>query len=216
MTVPTAATALALAGAAATTTLAQDARFTIQQTTEADRYVLGAEFLGSLPAGATRLDVAWSDVRVELSGDAPITFDAWNPGYNNAIDGGPTLADADANPAVFWATMLGTTGSGLLGGPVPDSSNPLLVATFTYSGTFGALDPRLVGQNTVVFEGDPAAPFGLVQRYQGPNDQPGERSFEFALVPGQLPVEEIGFFVPAPGTIALAPFALAATRRRRK
>ncbi|MEO1534183.1 MAG: hypothetical protein AAFS11_01290 [Planctomycetota bacterium] len=216
MTSRTAAMAIALAGVSATATLAQDTRFTIQQTTEADRYVLAAEFLGSLPAGATRLDVAWSDIGFELSGNAPITFDAWNPGYNNALEGGPRIADANANPAVFDATMLGTTTSGFFNGPTPDSSNPLLVATFTYSGAFGALSPSLIGQNSIVFEGNPAAPFGVVELYQSAQNQPGSRSFEFAFLPGQLPVEELRFFVPTPATLALAPLSLVAVRRRRK
>ncbi|MEL7483725.1 MAG: hypothetical protein AAFN41_05150 [Planctomycetota bacterium] len=216
MTAPTAATAIALAGASATALLAQDARFTIQQTTEADRYVLAAEFLGSLPAGSTRLDVAWSDVHVELAGDAPITFDTWNPGYNNGLLGRPDRADAGANPAVFQATMFGIGLSTVFNGPVPDSSNPLLAVSFTYSGSPAALSMQLAGQNSVVFEGNPATPFGVIELYQSALNEPGTRSFEFAIAPGQLPVEEISFFVPAPATLALAPLCLMATHRRRK
>ena len=67
---------IAVAGSAA----AQDSIFTVQETTEADRYVIFAEFQGTLPSGATRLDVAWSDIGLEISDDVPVTFDAWIPG----------------------------------------------------------------------------------------------------------------------------------------
>ncbi|MEL7482988.1 MAG: hypothetical protein AAFN41_01420 [Planctomycetota bacterium] len=217
MTARTTATAIALAGGAASATLAQDTRFTVQETTEANRFVIAAEFLGSLPAGVTRLDVAWSDVNIELSGDAPITFDAWNPGYNNGLIGGPDRADAGVNPAGFTGVMFGTELSNIFNGPAPDSSNPLLAVSFTYGGSLAALDAKLVGQNSIVFTGGPlGAPFGFIEFYQNAQGVAGTRSFEFAFAPGRLPVEELDFFVPSPATLALAPIALAAARRRRK
>lgn len=207
----TAAFALALAGSAA----AQDAVFSIQETTDAGRYVVYAEFLGALPSGATRLDVVWGDVALEISGDAPITFDAWNPGYENFLSGSVVQADVAANPARFEASMFGTPTFDMFGGPAPDSSNPLLVATFMYAGSTAALRAQLDGQNAVLFEG-PGFPFGIVELYQTAQGTAGTRSFTFQIPFGQFPADQLDFFVPAPGAFAVAPLAFVAARRQRK
>ncbi|MEO0630217.1 MAG: hypothetical protein AAFY46_05760, partial [Planctomycetota bacterium] len=81
----------------------------------------------------------------------------------------------------------------------PDPSNPLDVATFEYAGGFDDLRLSLVGQNSAIF----SVAFGGVSLYQDVNGNPGELTWDVQ-------------YIPAPGTIALAPFALAATRRRRK
>lgn len=203
---------LGAAGAAA----GQDAVFTVQETTEADRYVVYATFFGSLPAGSTLLDVVWSDVDIVVAGDAPVTFDAWNPGYNNALTGGPTLTGNGTSTARFASTMFGTASVNIIGGPTPDSSNPLLAMTFRYAGSPGALSFQLDGQNSVVFEGNPAAPFGVIQLYQDAQGNPGNRSYREEFAFGEFPADQLNFFVPAPATVALAPVALLAAGRRRR
>ncbi|MEL6498285.1 MAG: hypothetical protein AAF937_05750 [Planctomycetota bacterium] len=206
-----AALVIAVAGSAA----AQDTLFSIQQTTEPDRYVVSAEFVGQLAAGVTRLDVAWSDVALQISGDAPISFDAWNPGYENVLDGGVRRADVGVNPAVFDATMLGTPAFNAFGGPMPDSSNPLRVVTFRYAGDPTALTAALVGQNSMVSDGDPAHPFGLPEFFQFSDGSAGSRTFEFNFLLGQFPAEDLRFFVPAPSAMLAAPAACILLRRRR-
>ncbi len=165
--------------------------------TAPNEYFLEADFTGDLPAGATAITTVWSDASFTLTGDAPITITGWNPGFNSALFGQPQITGNGTTEVTFSGVMpanpIGT----------PDSSNPLRVIDFSYSGSLFIFRGELVGQNSAIFSGDPANPFGTPVLYQDALGNPGALKAEFANV-------------PAPGAMALAPLALVVARRRRK
>ncbi len=194
---------------------AQDATFVVQETTQDNLYVVFAQFLGSIPANSTSLDTAWADTRFRITGDAPITFQGFNPAYRSDLFGDPEYTGDGTTQAEFQAIMLGSAVAPLLGSSGPDSSNPLLAASFHYDGSPQSLGFSLFGQNSAIFEGDPSSPFGRFELYLDALGNPGSLSFNTSVWFGQFPVEQIDFFIPAPGTLALTPLALIAARRRR-
>lgn len=187
---------IAFAGAASTAT-AQDLTVTIAPT-GGDNWEVTAEFNGTLPGAATTIDAVWSDASFSISGDAPITFGTgWNPGFSSALFGDPAITN-DGSNSVTW---VGVQPAAPLG--TPDNSNPLFVDDFTYAGDAAALSASFVGQNSGLFSGDPAQPFGTIALYQDAQGNAGELSFEIVIV-------------PAPASAALLGLGgLAAVRRRR-
>jgi hypothetical protein len=158
---------------------------------------LGAEFRSPLPAGATGVGTIWSDVSFRITGDGPITIDTttWNQQYDSFF--GPPVITGNGTSAV---TFVAIAPGPLLGGSF-DSSNPLSVMTFQYGGSASAFGFELVGQNSAAFTG--GGPFGLVLLYQDSAGNPGDLSFEVAVL-------------PAPGAAAVLGLGgvLAARRRR--
>lgn len=204
----------------ATPALAQDTVFSVRRTTDADRYVVLAELLSAVPPEAGRLDVVWSDASFLITGDAPVTFDAWNPGYRTQTFGDPIFSGAGTTAASFTGLMLGTGGANIFGEALPDDSNPLLVTSFEYQGDPSALTMELFGQNSIIFEDNPAEPFGDIRFYLDALGNPGTYTFGVQVLTTlgtqPVPVEDIAFFVPTPGTAAVASLvALAAVARRR-
>ena len=159
-------------------------------------WVLQAEFLGELPSSVTAIGAIWSDVNFSLRGDAPITITDWSDGFFSPIFGEPNIIGNGSTEVSFVGVQvafpLGT----------PDPSNPLDVIEFTYTGSILALKGELTGQNSALFTGDPAEPFGTILLYQDVRGDQGPLSAAFAQI-------------PAPATLALAPLTLVAARRRR-
>ncbi|MEL6497552.1 MAG: hypothetical protein AAF937_05915 [Planctomycetota bacterium] len=208
--------AASLAIASAGSVAAQDARVTIQETTEAGRYVVIAEFLGQLPPSANSFDVVWSDASFRLTGDADITFDAWNPRYRSDSFGDPFLVQNGRPEATFTGFMASTFVAGVFGELPPDSSNPLLVASFLFDGAIASLGFELVSQNSVIFETGAADGLPMVELYQDAQGVAGTRTLEATIGFGQFPADELSFFVPGPGTLTITSMTLFAARRCRK
>ncbi|MEL7485206.1 MAG: hypothetical protein AAFN41_12765, partial [Planctomycetota bacterium] len=134
----------------------------------------------------------WSNTQFGLAGDgSPITVATWNPAYNSSL-GEPSVPNNGTGQIEFY-------GSSNIFFNMPDPSNPLWVADFHYGGTIAALDLSLIGLNAATFE---LPPFSDVRLYQDDAGNPGELTFRIDIV-------------PSPATLALAPCALVAVRRRR-
>lgn len=189
---------VALSGVAASAS-AQDLIVTVDDLDGDGRWFVSAEFVSALPGATTAIGTVWSDTSFVIGGDgSDITIDAAsaNAGYTSAIFGAPVISNgANASfVAVMPAAPLGA----------PDSSNPLSVVEFDYAGNPGDLTFNLNGQNTGLFTGDPAQPFGTILGYLDVNNNPGELSFR------------VDILIPAPASAALLGFGgLAAVRRRR-
>ncbi len=191
---------IALAGAASTAT-AQDMIITVCEVTPGN-WDITAEFFGSLPVDTTALGTVLSDASFRVSGDSAINFgDGWNPSFVSSLFGPPTITN-DGTTSVDW---LGFSPAAPIGNP--DNSNPLFIDNFTYtwSGDNDSLDLELVGQNSALFTGNPAEPFGTILQYQDAQGNPGVLSFDVVIKP-----------IPAPASAALLGLGgLAAARRRR-
>ncbi|MEO1535139.1 MAG: hypothetical protein AAFS11_06215 [Planctomycetota bacterium] len=154
-----------------------------------DDWSISAEFLSSLPGPLVQL---WIDASFELTGDgSTIAFTEYNPAYDTTLGpaqvvNGPT-ASFIGNSNAFFGT--------------PDPSNPLFVANFDYDGAFDDIRLTLVGQNSFFAEGGGFD--GIFRLYQDAQGNPGELTWDVV-------------YIPAPGSLALAPVALMATRRSRK
>ncbi|MEL6497299.1 MAG: hypothetical protein AAGJ54_10980 [Planctomycetota bacterium] len=195
---------IALAGAAQS----QDMFVDIYATPIPNTYVIGAEFFGSLPNGATSIASIWADVGVELDGAGPnIDFFAFNPAYETSL-GGPVISNGPT------ATFVGNTN--LFFG-TPDPSNPLFVTAFTYDGPATDLSLDIIGQNSALFEG-PSQPFGIVDLYQDAFGNPGTLFIETRF-PGFLSVtlDQVPWIpTPASGAVfAMATVMLGNSRRRK-
>ncbi|MEO1583572.1 MAG: hypothetical protein AAFR96_03240 [Planctomycetota bacterium] len=191
--------AAALLAAAGTGFGQSDTIFRVIPIDDAGRWAITAEMniTADLLGGATGVAIVWADTGFELTGDgSEITIDAAsaNPGYTSAIFGSPDIANGPT------ATFVGVQPGGGLGSP--DSSNPLRVVEFDYAGDIASLGMRLVGQNNALFLGDPRKPLGDIRLYQDIDGNPGQLSFKIIIV-------------PVPATLAFAPIALVAARRRR-
>ncbi len=161
----------------------------------AGRYGITAELTGFNDQGFPVLCV-WSDTSFELSGDGSgITIDAAsaNPGYTSLLFGSPIITNGTT------ASFVGIQPSEPLGNP--DGSNPLSVVEFDYAGAIGALSLELVGQN-----------FGTWS-FPYPSGGPSPIAYQDSLGNTYFPIEIV--IVPAPATLAVAPLALVAMRRRR-
>lgn len=165
------------------------------------QWKIQAEFFGA--PGPGPITSIWSDASFNLgSTDGVFSNVDLNDGYDTSFLGAPIVNGEGTSLLEIRATMPG----GPLLGPDNDASNPLIVATFDYTGTtagiFSAIrngTTRLVGQNSIFFQ---QAPFGAVEFYQTAQDTPGSRVLEF--------------WVPSPGVLApLAGLGLIAARRRR-
>ncbi|MEO1534191.1 MAG: MYXO-CTERM sorting domain-containing protein [Planctomycetota bacterium] len=188
---------VALAGAASSVT-AQDLVICVDDLDGDGRWVVTAEFVGAIPGSATAIGAIWSDTSFRIDGDgSDITIDAAsaNAGYTSAIFGAPMINNGAS------ATFVGLQPVGLGN---PDPSNPLSVVEFDYAGNPNALSFELFGQNTGVFTGDPAQPFGTVLTYLDANNNPGAGTFAVEIK------------IPAPASAAVLGLGgLAAVRRRR-
>ena len=192
---------------------AQDMVVEIRTTTDPELYVIQAIYNGALPAGTTAIGALWADSSFTLSGDAPIRYVGFNPGYRSSLFGDPVII-GDGTDSTSFAGIQPPEPLG-----APDGSNPLLVTAFRYSGSILSLGMDFVGQNSAFFVGNPDEPFGTFQLYQFANGDPGQLSFriDFPRL-NQVPLDPsvIDFFVPTPATLALAPVALVAAHRRRR
>ncbi len=188
----------ALAGAASSVA-AQDLIVCVDDLDGDGRWVVTAEYTGSLPGAATAIGTVWSDAGFVINGDgSDITIDASsaNAGYTSALFGPPVINNGSS--ASFVAVMPGA--------PIgnPDSSNPLSVVEFDYFGVPQALTFDLAGQNTALFTGDPANPFGTILSYLNADGSDGDLTFR------------VDIKIPAPASAALLGLGgLAAVRRRR-
>ncbi len=182
---------IALAGSAA----AQDTVFSVEFDITTNTGVIRAEFFGDFVLGATSLTMVWADACFQIAGDgiAPITFIDYNPAYDtslgDAVVTNGTTASFVGNSNSFFGT--------------PDPSNPPWVADFSYSGSPSELEFSLFGTNSILLDG-PNAPFGIVVLYFG-------TGLDFTPYTW---ISEV-VIVPTPATLAVASYALIATRRRR-
>ncbi|MEO0630370.1 MAG: hypothetical protein AAFY46_06545 [Planctomycetota bacterium] len=178
--------ALAAVAVGAGATDAQPDMLITVDNVSGDAWEISAEYLTTPPQPIIQL---WADASFELTGDgAAIMFTNYNPAYDTSL-GNATVVDGPIASFVGNSnTFFGT----------PDDSNPLFVARFTYAGDAAALTLDLVGGNAAIFS---QPPLGNVQLYQDPLGNPGPLTWDVQ-------------YIPAPAT--LAPFALAAARRRRK
>lgn len=163
------------------------------------RWVVTAEFLGEIPAGATAIGALWADTNFTISGDgSDINIDAAsaNPGYTSAIFGAPSITNGST------AQFVGLQPGGGLG--APDASNPLSVVEFDYAGNPAALGFELTSQNTALFVGNPLEPFGTILTYLDVNGDAGSLSFDVVIK------------IPAPASAALLGLGGLATARRRR
>lgn len=177
------AIAIALAGSASAD---PDMLITIDHVA-GHEWTITAKFLS--PSSWPILQV-WTDTSFELSGDGSIiTITDYNAVYDTVLGN----AFVSNGPV---ASFVGNV-TPFIGSPV-DSSNPLSVARFAYSGNANSLALRMVSQNSVIFD----QPLGVVDLYQDSNGNPGEYSWDVVVI-------------PAPGAMALAPLALIAARRKR-
>lgn len=190
---------IALAGVASNAT-AQDLVISVVQQANLSDWEISAEFFGSLPAGTTAIGAIWSDASFRVSGDGAVNFGTgWNPGFQSALFGPPAISN-DGTNTVTW---VGVQAASPLG--TPDASNPLFVDDFSYAGSAANLSLELFGQNSALFTGNPAEPFGTILLYRNAQNQPGPLTFRVDIVP-----------VPAPASAALLGLGgLAAARRRR-
>ncbi|MGP1273739.1 MAG: hypothetical protein ACTS22_10435 [Phycisphaerales bacterium] len=164
---------------------------------------LVAEFIGA--PGPGPIATIWSDLNFNYaSTDGIFTDIQLNQGYVTSLLGAPVINGLGTSELEIRATMP----AGVLANPDLDGSNPLVVATFEYTGTtFGLFDAvfqgqtRLVGQNTIVYE-QSAFPFADVEFYQNAFDEPGTRRLQF--------------FIPAPSAAAVLGLSGLATVRRRR
>lgn len=146
-----------------------------------------AEYLSNPPSA---IEQVWADTSFELTGDgSDIRIVDFNPSYSVGI--APFILDGEifrfeGNSNVFFG--------------IPDPSNPLWVLDVQYFGDPSALGMTLLGQNSAIFQNQP---FGDVRLYQDAMGNPGELTYDIKII-------------PAPATLALAPIALVAARRRRK
>ncbi|MEL6796869.1 MAG: hypothetical protein AAFO89_08600 [Planctomycetota bacterium] len=155
---------------------------------KADEWTISAELL-TTPTFLPLVQL-WADASFSLTGDGSfITINDYNPSYDT------TLGNAAVTNGPV-ASFVGNTNS-FFG--VPDSSNPLLILDFTYAGDFDSLELQLIGQNSALFESFS----GDLLLYQDAQGNPGNLTWDVQ-------------YIPAPGTIAIASLALAATHRRRK
>ncbi|MEO0630214.1 MAG: hypothetical protein AAFY46_05745 [Planctomycetota bacterium] len=146
------------------------------------------EYFGSQPVPAVQI---WADAGFELTGDgSAITITGYNPSYDTVL--GPAL--------VTNGPTAGFVGNANSFFGVPDGSNPLFVADFTYEGSVASLGFDMVGQNSYI---DDLPPGGSVRLYQDAAGNPGDLTWDVIII-------------PAPATLALAPMVLVAARRRRK
>lgn len=153
-----------------------------------DQWSMSAAFSGFQPVPVVQL---WADASFELTGDgSPITITDYNPSYDTTLG----AAQVSSGPT---ASFVGNANS-FFG--VPDNSNPLWVADFSYNGTVPSLSFDMVGQNSYL---DNRPPFGDVILYQDAQGNPGSLTWDVVII-------------PAPATLVVAPLALAATRRLRK
>ncbi|MEL6497300.1 MAG: hypothetical protein AAF937_06220 [Planctomycetota bacterium] len=135
----------------------------------------------------------WADASFRIVGDgSPIEITSYNSSYDSTL-GNAIITDNGSASPMFVGNANSFFGT-------PDSSNPLEVLQFTYTGFTGALCIELVGQNSAIFD---MPPFGDVQLYQDAGGNPGPLSLEV-------------FCIPSPGTTpAIALAALTAVHRRR-
>ncbi len=173
-------------------------------------YGLLATYTGSLPDASTSIGAIWADTSFVIRGNGRISIEAFNPAYAASIFGPPRITGNDTNEVSFEGVQAGPPIGTL------DPSNPLLVACFTYLGGLNAFEFEMTGQNSALFLGDPNRPFGQIELYQDVNGNPGTLSHEFILLPFPPVVPDDACLFPAPGTLAFAPAALIAARRRRK
>lgn len=189
---------VALTGVASSVA-AQDLIVCVDDLDGDGRWVVTAEYTGSLPAGTTAIGTIWSDTSFVIGGDgSDISIDAAsaNPAYTSALFGAPVISNG-AN-----ASFVGLMPAAPLGSP--DSSNPLSIVEFDYFGAPNALSFNLQGQNTALFVGNPAQPFGTILSYLDVFNNPGQLSFR------------VDIKIPAPASAALLGLGgLAAVRRRR-
>ncbi|MEL6497298.1 MAG: hypothetical protein AAGJ54_10985 [Planctomycetota bacterium] len=174
---------------AGSTTAQPDMLVTVEDFNGDDSWSITAEFLSTPPSPIVQL---WADASFRLTGDgSDITFTDYNPAYDTSLADAEIVNGPIASFAGFasLAPFFGT----------PDSSNPLYVASFDYSGSFADLSLFLFGQNSAVFE---LQPFGDVQLYTGGGLGPFPLTFDVLVI-------------PLPGTLMISPIALLATRRRR-
>lgn len=180
--------ALAAVAGAASSATAQDLIIDIFPIS-GDTFGVVAEFQSIPPTPIVQI---WADASFTLSGSAPITISSYNPAYDTSL-GNAQLIDNGTNNVQFVGNANSFFGT-------PDSSNPLQVLTFDYSGSLAALSLNLVGQNSAIFE---LPPFGDVRLYQDAQGNPGELTFGI-------------HFIPAPASAALLGLGgLCAARRRR-
>lgn len=166
-----------------------------------------AEFLGVLPPDATGIGQVLCDVSITLSGNGPITFTDWDPSYEVPLVFGPTptgpvITGNGSNTVEFAGS---TDPTGLFGGPPINSSNPLLVATFTYGGDARFFRSTLIGQNAILFRDDSPV-FGFTKEFitvPVGSDEVVTRTFELVVI-------------PAPASAALLGLGVLAGVRRRR
>ncbi len=180
-----------------------DTVFTVEFDVTTSTGEIRAEYFGQLPGATTAIGTVWSNTQFELSGDGPLVIESFdvNPGYFSPIFGGPTITGNGTNLVRF----VGVQPTPPIGNP--DPSNPLRVTDFSYQGSPDQLRMELFGQNTALFLGDPANPFGTVVNYVLV-DPPG------GVSPLEWRIDVI--IIPAPAALGVAPIVLVAARRRRK
>ncbi|MEM9167565.1 MAG: hypothetical protein AAGB48_11165 [Planctomycetota bacterium] len=166
---------LAAAGFAASAA-AQDTTVTIEPTGNGDEWSITAVFSGdtSNVAGFTGIWNVWSEARFTLtSTDGVISGVDANDAYDNSPF--PTDVTGDGTSSVrIDARSPGRPSANAAN----DSSNPLAVATFNYTGTAAGLSAALVDQNSITFTS--TNPFADANElYQNAQGNPGSRSLEF-------------------------------------
>ena len=175
----------------------------VPQPIGGNTWQLVAEFFG--PPGPADILTIWSDANFNYaSTDGVFTSFQMNQGYETSLLGPPVINGIGTSELEIRATMP----AGPIVNPDLDSSNPLVVATFEYTGTPAGLisavfngQTRLVGQNSIAYELD-TFPNAQIEFYQDAFGNPGERTLQF--------------FVPTPAASSLLGIAgLVATRRRR-
>ncbi|MGP1273737.1 MAG: hypothetical protein ACTS22_10425, partial [Phycisphaerales bacterium] len=156
-----------------------------------------AEFIGA--PGPGPVATIWSDANFDLtSSDGVISNVDLNQGFDSSSLGAPVIGGEGTGAVTIRATMP----AGLLANGDLDSSNPLAVGTFDYTGTAAGLSAAMVGQNSISFTLT-NFPFSDAQFYQLANGSAGTRVLEFRII-------------PAPASAALLGLGgLAAARRRR-
>ncbi len=189
---------VALAGVAASVS-AQDLVVCVDDLDGDGRWIVTAQFNGTIPAGNTGIGTIWSDTSFVIGGDGSnISFvpGSDNPAYTSGLFGGPVLVEG-AN-----ASFVGLMAASPIGSP--DPSNPLSVVDFEYFGDPRDLTVSLTGQNTALFVGNPNEPFGTIRTYLDVFNNPGQFTFDVVIK------------IPAPASAALLGLGgLAAARRRR-
>lgn len=168
-----------------------DMLITVDNVSGAD-WRISAEFLTVPPNPIDGIGAQiWLDTSFDLTGDGePISITGYNPAYDTALGDAQITNGPTASFVGNANPFFGTT----------DSSNPLFVIDFEYAGSFEAITLTLVGKNSANFV---HPPLGDVRLYQDAGGNPGELTWDVR-------------YIPAPATLALAPFALVATCRRRK